>query len=171
MTTAVPRKLSLNLAVRDLRKSRVFFAALGFTFNLQFTDDNADCRVFSDDGYAMLLQEPYFGRFTRRPIVDARQQTEGIFALSCASRAEVDDILQKALAAGAAPAVPNQDHGFMYGNASTTWTGTIGRCCGWIRNSWRSEGRGRVVPPAVSSCALRASLNSWPADARLVIVL
>ena len=117
MATATPRKLFLNLAVRDLKKSMDFFASLGFTFNPQFTDENAACMVFSEDAYAMLLQEPFFKTFTKRPLVDARQQTEGIYALSCTSRAEVDELLKKALAGGATPAMPSQDHGFMYSNS------------------------------------------------------
>jgi uncharacterized protein len=117
MAATASRKLFVNLPVRDLKKSMDFFAALGFTFNPQFTDDNAACMVFSDDAYAMLLREPYFKTFTRRPIADARQHTESIFALSCASRAEVDELLKKALAAGGSPAMPSQDHGFMYNNS------------------------------------------------------
>jgi predicted lactoylglutathione lyase len=128
MATATPRKLFLNLPVRDLKKSMDFFAALGFTFNPQFTDENAACMVFSEDGYAMLLQEKFFKTFTHRPVADARQHTEGIFALSCTSRSEVDDLLAKALAAGATTAMP-----------STTSMGTIGRRCGWIRATSSSE--------------------------------
>jgi hypothetical protein len=63
--TATPRKLFLNLPVRDLKKSMDFFAALGFTFNPQFTDENAACMVFSEDAHAMPLQEPYFKTFTK----------------------------------------------------------------------------------------------------------
>ena len=117
MANATARKLFLNLPVRDLKKSMEFFAALGFSFNPQFTDDNAACMVFSEEAFAMLLQEEYFKTFTKRTVADAHQQTEGIFALSCASRAEVDELLQKALAAGATPAMPSQDHGFMYSNS------------------------------------------------------
>jgi predicted lactoylglutathione lyase len=117
MAIANPRKLFVNLPVRDLKRSMEFFAALGFTFNPQFTDEKAACMVISEDAYAMLLQESFFKTFTTRPIVDARQQTEGIFALSCSSRAEVDEMLKKALDAGGAPAMPSQDHGFMYGNS------------------------------------------------------
>lgn len=111
------RKLFVNLPVRDLDKSMAFFAALGFTFNPQFTDEKAACMVFSDDAYAMLLKESFFQTFTKRAVADARKQTEGIFALSCASREEVDDLLKKAMAAGATPAMPSQDHGFMYSNS------------------------------------------------------
>ena len=89
MAIANPRKLFVNLPVRDLKQSMDFYAALGFTFNPQFTDEKAACMLFSEDAYAMLLQESFSKTFTTRPLVDARQQTEGIFALSCSSRAEV----------------------------------------------------------------------------------
>lgn len=117
MANTTSRKLFVNLPVADLKKSMEFFAALGFSFNPQFTDDNAACMVFSEDAYAMLLHEPYFKTFTERPVVNAHQQTEGIFALSCASREEVDELLKKALAAGGTTAMPSQDHGFMYNNS------------------------------------------------------
>ncbi len=42
--------LFVNLAVKDLAKTKTFFAALGFTFNPQFTDDNAACMVVNDTG-------------------------------------------------------------------------------------------------------------------------
>jgi predicted lactoylglutathione lyase len=116
-TSSTSRKLFVNLPVRDLKKSKDFFGALGFTFNPQFTDDNAACMVLSEDGFVMLLQEPYFKTFTTRAIADARQQTGGIYALSCTSRADVDDLLKKALAAGGATAMPSKDYGFMYSNS------------------------------------------------------
>ena len=76
MATATPRKLFLNLPVRDLKKSMDFFASLGFTFNPQFTDENAACMVIGEHAYAMLLEEPFFKTFTTRPIVDARRRLE-----------------------------------------------------------------------------------------------
>ncbi len=117
MANATSRKLFLNLPVSDLKKSMEFFGSLGFTFNPQFTDDNAACMVISEEAFAMLLQETYFKTFTQRPVVDAHRETEAMFALSCTSRAEVDELLQKALAGGASPAMPSQDHGFMYSSS------------------------------------------------------
>jgi hypothetical protein len=35
-----------------------FVAALGFEFNVQFTDDKAACMVVSDEAFVMLLSEP-----------------------------------------------------------------------------------------------------------------
>lgn len=114
---ATPRKLFVNITVRDLKQSMAFFAALGFEFNKQFTDDNAACMVVSEEAFFMLLTEPFFKRFTTREICDTARQTEALYALSCNSRAEVDDMVRKAIAAGGSAAMPPQDHGFMYGSS------------------------------------------------------
>jgi uncharacterized protein len=38
-------KIFVNLAVKDLDRSKAFFQRLGFTFNPQFTDETAACMV------------------------------------------------------------------------------------------------------------------------------
>lgn len=111
------RKLFVNLRVSDLKKSMAFFSSLGFTFNKQFTDDNAACMIVSDDAFFMLLTDGFFRGFTKKSPSDPTQVTEGMYALSCDSRAEVDEMVHKALAAGGSPAMPAQDHGFMYGHS------------------------------------------------------
>jgi predicted lactoylglutathione lyase len=115
MATRQSRKLFVNISVRDLKKSMQFFSTLGFSFNQQFTDEKAACMVISDEAFVMLLTEPFFRTFTQRELCDTSRQTEGLFALSCDSRAEVDEIVQTALAAGGKHAMDPQDHGFMYG--------------------------------------------------------
>jgi uncharacterized protein len=114
MSATTSRKLFVNLAVRDLRKSMDFFSRLGFTFNPQFTDENAACVIINDDASVMLLAEPFFKTFTRRELCDTTKHTEGLFAISCNSRAEVDEMVRKAVAAGGSHAVDAMDHGFMY---------------------------------------------------------
>jgi predicted lactoylglutathione lyase len=109
------REIFVNLPVRDLTKSMEFFTALGFTYNPQFTDDKAACMVISDKAYVMLLSEAFFSGFTRNSICDTSSHTEALFALSCESRAEVDQMVRKAIDAGGRHAVDPQDHGFMYG--------------------------------------------------------
>ena len=109
------RKVFVNLPVRDLKRSMEFFTKLGFEFNKQFTDDKAACMIFSAEAYAMLLTEPFFRTFTKREICNTSTHTEGLFALSCTSRAEVDELVNKALAAGGQRAMDPVDHGFMYG--------------------------------------------------------
>ncbi len=105
----------INLPVKDLEKSKAFFAQLGYTFNAQFTNENAACMVISDTIYTMLLTEPFFQGFTHKSIADAHTTKEVLICLSCESRVQVDDTIKKAIAAGgkAAPAEPI-DHGFMY---------------------------------------------------------
>jgi predicted lactoylglutathione lyase len=108
------RMLFVNLPVRNLTKSMEFFRKLGFAFNQQFTDDKAACMVVSEQAMVMLLTEPFFKGFTKRGICDTREQAEGLFALSCTSRAEVDELVAIAAAAGGKSEMDPQDHGFMY---------------------------------------------------------
>ncbi len=108
------RELFVNLAVKDLKKSMEFFSKLGFEFNPHFTDDKAACMIVSDKAWVMLLAEPFFQTFTKRRICDTSKQTEGLFALSCQSRAEVDEMVKKAIAAGGSHAMDPMDHGMMY---------------------------------------------------------
>ena len=115
MTNKNSRKIFVNLAVRDLKRSMDFFGKLGFEFNKQFTDEKAACMVVSDEAFVMLLTEPFFKTFTKREICNTKTHTEGLFALSCDSRAEVDEMVKKAVAAGGKHAMDPMDHGFMYG--------------------------------------------------------
>lgn len=111
------RKTFVNLAVKDLKKSMDFFAALGFNFNPKFTDDNAACMVISDAAYAMLLTEPFFKGFTKRQPANTATHTEVLIALSCESKNDVDATVRKAIAAGGGHAMDPQDHGFMYASS------------------------------------------------------
>lgn len=108
------RRIFVNLPVKDLPRTVAFFTALGFSFNPQFTDENATCMIVSDDIFVMLLVEPFFQGFIDKPVSDAHRQTEVLLALSLDSREEVDALTAKALAAGARETQPPRDHGFMY---------------------------------------------------------
>jgi len=114
-TTRTSRKIFVNLPVRDLKRSMEFFTKLGFEFNPQFTDEKGACMVINEDAFTMLLVEPFFRTFTQKEICNCAEQTEGIFALSCNSKAEVDEMVKKAVAAGGKHAMDPLDHGFMYG--------------------------------------------------------
>jgi uncharacterized protein len=118
-------KVFVNLPVKDLEKSKAFFAKLGFTFNLQFTNENAACMVISEDNYAMLLVESFFKTFTKKEIVNAKQSTEVLVALSSESKENVDKMMKNALDAGAKEANEPQDHGFMYGRSFEDLDGHI----------------------------------------------
>jgi hypothetical protein len=86
-----------------------------FTFDPKFTDQNATCMIVGEDAFVMLLTEPFFRTFTQRQLCDTTTHTEGLFAISAGSRAEVDHLVRTAVAAGGSYAMDPQDHGFMYG--------------------------------------------------------
>lgn len=109
-----PRQMYVSLPVRDLERSKAFFGDLGFSFNAQFTDENATCMVVGTDCFAMLLTEPYFRTFTPRELCDTSTHGEALVAVSCADRDEVNRLVDKALASGGRAAHPDQDHGFMF---------------------------------------------------------
>jgi predicted lactoylglutathione lyase len=108
------RMMFVNLPVRDLDRAKGFFGKLGFSFNPRFTDEKAACMVVSDVGYVMLIQEAFYRTFTRRELCDTRREEEGLVALSCEGRGEVDALVRTAVDAGGAEAMPPIDHGFMY---------------------------------------------------------
>lgn len=108
------REIFVNLAVRDLEKSKAFFTTLGFQFNLQFTDEKAACMIISDKAWVMLLSEPFFRGFTKLEPCDTSRATEAMIALSCTSREEVDQMVRRAIDAGGRHAMDPMDHGFMY---------------------------------------------------------
>jgi uncharacterized protein len=109
------RKIFVNLAVRDLARTMEFFRKLGFEFDPHFTDDKAACMIVSSEAYVMLLAEPFFKTFTKREVCNTATHTEALLAVSCGSRAEVDEMVNKAIAAGGKHALDPTDHGFMYG--------------------------------------------------------
>lgn len=107
-------KIFVNLPVKDLDKSVAFFTELGFSFNQQFTDENASAMTVSDDISVMLLVEPFFQSFTTKKVADATTTTETITCLGVDSREQVDELADRALAAGGQPANDPMDEGFMY---------------------------------------------------------
>jgi predicted lactoylglutathione lyase len=108
------RQIFVNLPIRDMARSQAFFKALGFTFDARFTNDQGACLEIGENIYAMLLVEPFFQGFTSKSVSNAHQSTEVLIALSCDSRAEVEELVRKAVVAGAATPIEPKDYGFMY---------------------------------------------------------
>ncbi|WP_410768927.1 VOC family protein [Fontibacillus sp. BL9] len=107
-------QIFVNLPVKDLDKTMGFFKQVGFEFNPQFTNEQAACLVISEHIFAMLLTEPYFRTFTKKEIADTASHTEVILAFAASSREQVDEIVNRALAAGGHKYNDPVDHGFMY---------------------------------------------------------
>ncbi len=108
------KNIFVNLPVKDLEATKAFWTKLGFTFNAQFTDENAAALVLGDNIFAMLLLPEFFKKFTKKEVVDAMKATEAINAIGVGSKEEVDSIAEKALAAGGSQTRPTDDYGWMY---------------------------------------------------------
>lgn len=118
-------RIFVNLPVRNLNKSVEFFTQLGFSCNARFTDETAACMIAGENIFVMLLTHDKFKAFTPKEICDATKSTEVLVCLSCESRAEVDEIVRKAVAAGGTTYNEPQDYGFMYGHGFQDLDGHI----------------------------------------------
>ncbi|MCU0381498.1 MAG: VOC family protein [Chitinophagaceae bacterium] len=110
-------QIFVNLPVSDLRRSMDFFRHLGFSFNMQFTDEKAACLEIGPNNYAMLLVYERLADFTQKPISDAHESTEVLIAIDAESRQAVDDMIRKAIEGGGSIYADPQDHGWMYGHS------------------------------------------------------
>ena len=107
-------QIFVNLPVKDLKRSVDFFTKLGYTFNPQFTDENATCMILGENLFVMLLVEKFFSSFTSKGITDTTKSTEVLTCVSCDSKAQVDELVAKARVGGGKVPRQAQDHGFMY---------------------------------------------------------
>jgi uncharacterized protein len=110
-------RLYINLPVENLQTSIAFYQALGFTQNLDFSDEKAAAMTLDDSLSVMLLSRDFFSRFVPagKTISDSQTTTEVLNALELDSREAVDAIFDKAISAGGQKTVDTYDYGFMYG--------------------------------------------------------
>lgn len=111
------RMLFANMPVRDIPATKAFFASLGFEFNAVFSDENCVSMIVNDQTTVMFLSETRFKDFISDSITDTTQAREVLMCVSADSRAEVDSLVDSAIAAGGSAWMEAQDHGFMYGRA------------------------------------------------------
>ncbi|WP_299953056.1 VOC family protein [uncultured Modestobacter sp.] len=119
------RTIFVNLPVTDLARATAFYSALGFARNEQFSDETAAALVVEENIMVMLLTREKFAGFLPGPMGDPAEATSVMHALSATDRAECDDLLARALAAGGKPWQPAMDHGFMYGTSFTDPDGNV----------------------------------------------
>ncbi len=110
-------KIFVNLPVKNLGKSIIFFADLGFTFNLKFTNDVAACVEVAENMFVMLLSEKHFMAFTQKEVSDATRYTEMLVALQLESKEQVIEMVNKAVESGGSTYMEPKDHNGMYGHS------------------------------------------------------
>ena len=105
--------LFLKLPVRHLATARAFYEALGFRINEHSSDDHTAAVVVDDDFVVTLLTRDRFaGLVTGEPGNPARPTA--VPCLSVQARAEVDDLVGRALSSGGRPWLPTQEEGGTY---------------------------------------------------------
>ncbi len=111
------RMIFVNLPVTDIDTATAFYTGLGFSVNAQYSDEQTTCIVISDTIVVMLLAETRFRDFINGDISNAHNATEVLLCLSADSRAEVDELVAKALAGGGKPWKDLMQDGPMYGHS------------------------------------------------------
>ncbi len=107
------KQIFINLAVSDLAKSMKFYTALGFSNNLQFSDESGKCMVWSESIFVMLLTHEKFSSFATKPIADTKTNLAGLFSLSMENIEAVNKMMDNGLKAGGIEPTEMKDYGFM----------------------------------------------------------
>ena len=107
------KQIFINLAVKDPDKSMVFYTALGFKNNPQFSDENGKCMVWSDNIFLMILSYEKFANFTNKPIADTKSSIAALFSLSLDTVDEVNQLVEQGLSAGGIEPNEMRNYGFM----------------------------------------------------------
>ncbi len=108
------KTLFISLPVAELGASTVFYKALGFSLNPQFSNEDGSAMVWSEAVQVMLVTHAKWRTFTQRPFPPAGSCAM-MLSLALESRAAVDAMNEAAAAhGGRADVNPMEDHGFMY---------------------------------------------------------
>ena len=105
------KQVLINLAVKDLEKSKDFYTALGFT--PQYSDETAKRMVWSEDLSVMIMTHEKFASFATKPIADTKSTMAGYFSLLVSSIDELNSFMTKGLNAGGTEPNEMSDYGFM----------------------------------------------------------
>ncbi|WP_375397809.1 VOC family protein [uncultured Sphingomonas sp.] len=113
----MPKMIFVSLPVADVARATAFYEAIGFEKDPMFSGDHASSMKWSDAIVVMLADRAFFATLTTKPVIDPREGSSVLLALSRDSRAEVDAITEAALAAGGRTVHEPEDEGFIYSRA------------------------------------------------------
>lgn len=148
------------LPVADLPRSVAFFKQLGYAFNPHRRERHLQ------NIYVMLLVEAFFQTFTPKAVCDAHTQTEVLLCLSMDSRAEVDRMVRRAVAAGGKTYNEAKDHGFMYQHLGTGVHGSDRRAAaGRLRRPQASISAARITTASARLTATQPRIGAMAAPA------
>ena len=108
------KSIYINLPVKDLHKTRNFWTKLGFSFNEEFSGENALCLILNEGTiYSMLFTHKFFQTFTNRPVSDG-STTQVLIAIEVESREKVNKTIKLAMENGGSRYKEPSDMDWMY---------------------------------------------------------
>jgi uncharacterized protein len=116
----------INLPVKNVKKSKEFFLALGFMPNLRHgnSEESTSFMIGSKNVVMMLFKDTTFEKFAGNKHADTKSGTEVLLSYDAESREEVDEMAKKAKKAGGTVFSPPADiQGWMYGCGFTDLDG------------------------------------------------
>jgi predicted lactoylglutathione lyase len=90
----------IGLPVAELAAASTFFTRLGFAPLPQGSGDRSALLAISEDTLLMLNTREYFAEFTGTAVADPTSAREVSLGLSARHRGEVDQLVERAVAAG-----------------------------------------------------------------------
>ncbi len=95
------KQVYINLPVSDVAKATAFYEALGFTKNMDFSDEKASSMVWSDSIIFMLISKDFYRKFIGdKEIADTHTTSGALIALSLETREAVEQFAKTAKASG-----------------------------------------------------------------------
>ena len=115
------KEIWINLPVKDIAASKLFFKSIGFFRLHPAHEDNPEMgAIQAGDHNVMVMFFPRerFELFSKIKITDTTQSTEAMFSFSAETKAEVDEMAKNVKQAGGNVfAEPSEIEGWMYGCA------------------------------------------------------
>jgi predicted lactoylglutathione lyase len=112
------KEIWINLPVKDAKKSKEFFAKIGFTFKEEMSNDQTVAMAVGTKGtMVMLFAEPIFKGFIgNAPVADTKQGSEVLISFDAESKEEIDALVKKVTdAGGTIYGKPAESQGWLYG--------------------------------------------------------
>lgn len=111
------KQIWLNLPVKDVAKSKVFFSKIGFSFNEEHDTSKSTCMLVGEGKFViMLFEENMFTDFSQNKLTDTKTSSEVLISIDAESKDEVDTLAKKVQEAGGNVfAAPSLNQGWMYG--------------------------------------------------------
>ena len=119
--------ICVNIPVRNLDRSVLFYTNLGFVPHPIFRGPDCQCMVVNEIIQIMLHLEDSLKKFTPKPISNPASETGVVTCLICDMKSQVDELVTKALSNGGSKYDEPQDLGFIYAHGFMDIDGHIWR--------------------------------------------